>query len=118
MRFVRLRPTFTQHFDTIVLDWSYVERTTAAVLEYEGQFLQRQNINAVIDFTSGANLYPDLRFCNNSFTQFNASLNRVRDVMSKANDNLGINTSFIFSLHRTPENGYSSDQCDQDFLYV
>ena len=118
MRFVRLRPTFTQHFDTIVLDWRYVERTTANTLNYEGKFLQRQNIDVVIDFTSGSNLYPDLRFCNNSMTQFNASLNRVLDVMHKAEVNFGLNVSFIFSLHRSPENGYSSDQCDRDFLYV
>ena len=95
-----------------------MERTTSTRLEYEGAFLSRQNIHVLIDFTSGSNLYPDLRFCNNSVTQFTRSIERVNEVMTKAQTFLGVDTQFVFSLHRYPENFYTSDQCNNDFLYV
>ena len=35
---VMLRSTFKQHFDGVVLDWTYVDRRTAAELQQEGRW--------------------------------------------------------------------------------
>jgi hypothetical protein len=126
-----------------VLDWRHVERTDASALAEEAGWARRQNLTVLVDFTSGANLYPDLRFCNNSATQcarasntpggpqvalslrplrYERSLARVEDVMTKmtavaavaaGSSGAHLASHAIFSLHRTPENYYPS--CDADF---
>lgn len=78
-----LRPTFTQHFSSVVVDWRYIERTDVEVLAQEGAWLTRQNVRVMVDVTSGLNLYPDLRLCNNSARQYAESLRRIEAVITK-----------------------------------
>ena len=120
-----LRPSFTQHFDTVVVDWRHIERTEAAALAEEGRWLFRQNISVVVDFTSGINLYPDLRLINNSADEYMHSMQRMEQVLLKAGTKLNASTAsaphamysknVIWSLHRTPENDYTATQCQEDF---
>ena len=123
---VLLRPTFSQHFDTVVLDWRVVESATSDALAEQGRWAFRQNITVVVDFTSGLNLYPDLRLCNNSAVEFASSVSRIKSIIIKAAGTL-VNAStasaataafskdFIISLHRAPENDYTEAQCLSDF---
>ena len=41
-----------------------------------------RNISIIVDFTSGLNLYPDLRLCNNS-VQYAQSIARMQSVLHK-----------------------------------
>ena len=48
---VILRPSFSQHYDTVVLDWRVVERATLDALAEQGRWAFRQNITVLVDFT-------------------------------------------------------------------
>ena len=110
---IMLRSTFKQHFDAVVLDWTYVERRTTAELQRQGRWAFMRNISLLVDFTSGLNLYPDLRLCNNSI-QYAQSVARITSVLHKMS--IPVNASShtmgqmfaadaIIAMHRVPENG-------------
>lgn len=110
---VMLRSTFKQHFDAIVLDWTYVEHRTASELRKEGRWAFMRNISLLVDFTSGLNLYPDLRLCNNS-AQYEESIRRISAVLMKMSTPVNASThtmdvtfaaDAIIAMHRAPENG-------------
>ena len=46
-----------------------------------------RNISVLVDFSSGLNLYPDLRLCNNS-VQYDESVARIASVLAPALLNL------------------------------
>ncbi len=77
------RPTFFQHFDGVVLDWKYVAVRDKAQLEREAAWLGRQKVRVVVDFTSGLNLFPDLRLVNNLESAYQSTLATLRDVFEK-----------------------------------
>ena len=56
-----LRPSFFEDFDTAVVDYRYIERRTAAALAREGRWAYMQRLRVIVDFSSGINMYPDLR---------------------------------------------------------
>jgi hypothetical protein len=112
---VMLRSTFSQHYSGVVLDWTYVERRTMADLAREGRWAFMRNISLLVDFTSGLNLYPGLRLCNNS-VQYEQSIVRMQNVLHKMGTLVNASTHTIgqtFSVdaivasHRAPENGRS-----------
>lgn len=63
---VRLRPTFFHHYDTIVVDWRWVEDTEPGALGRAGAWAEQQKLRIMVDFSNGVNLYPDLRLVRNS----------------------------------------------------
>jgi len=112
---ISLRPSFRQHFDAVVLDWTYVERRSAKQLQIEGRWAFMRGVSILVDFTSGLNLYPDLRLCNNSI-EYEQSIQRMRSVLSKMKTKVNASTATIdrafssvaiVSEHRAPENGQS-----------
>ena len=56
---ILLRPSFRQHFDSVVVDWRYVESRTRTAIAEEGRWLFRRNLSVIVDFSSGLNLYPE-----------------------------------------------------------
>ena len=52
-------------------------------LAEEGRWAYRQSLSTVVDFTSGMNLYPDLRLCKNSADDYNRSIATIEGVLSK-----------------------------------
>lgn len=122
---ILLRPTLKQRCGGVVVDWRYVERTDAQTLQSEGRWAFRQNISIIVDFTSGLNLYPDLRLCGNSVREFEASKGRMKSVFAKMATKVNASSATeasaiyshdaIYSLHRTPENYYTAEQCLKDF---
>jgi hypothetical protein len=87
---VYLRPLFAQQFDTMMLDWRVVEQRTDASLQRLGIWLGRQRLHVVVDCRSGINLYPELRFTQNSPDEYADSLVRVTALLDKM---LVINTA-------------------------
>ena len=123
---ILLRPTFFDHFDTVVVDWRYIASRTPAALAEEGRWAYRQSLSTVVDFTSGMNLYPDFRLCNNSADDYARSIATIEGVLSKMATLVNATTATeakatysshaIISLHRGVENGYSGAQVAADFV--
>ena len=123
---VLLRPSFPQHFEHVVVDWQHLEGRTVPTLAVEGRWAHMRSIKTIVDVTSGLNLYPDLRFCNNSKGEYEQSVARVEDVMNKMATLVNASTAtagtamfsnhLLASLHRTPENYYTDEQCMADFV--
>jgi hypothetical protein len=110
---VLLRPTFFEHFDSVVVDWRYLQERDTDELKRENVWIRLQGLACFVDFTSGINLYPDLRLVDNSAPEYAASMAVIEGVMAKAE---ALETHhLIFSLHRQPENNFTRDQTWQSF---
>jgi hypothetical protein len=96
------RPTFFQHFDGVLVDWKYIHQREEKILLGESGWLKLQNLNLWVDLTSGINLFPDLRLVNNIGSEYERSMETIRDVIKKMNI-LGAE-NLIISLHKPVEN--------------
>ncbi len=108
------RPTFFEHFDGVVLDWRYLQRREKGALKAEAAWLRRQGLTLAVDLTSGVNLYPDLRFVDNSKKEYAASMDLVLRLLEKM-EILGSH-DLILSLHRQPENNFTIVQTRKSFV--
>jgi hypothetical protein len=102
------RPTFFEHFDGVIIDWSYLRSREKATLEKEAGWIRRQSLRVAADLTSGIDLYPDLRLIDNVPADYEASLAAIRDVIGKL-ATLG-GRDLILSLHRHPENNFTAEE--------
>ena len=107
------RPTFFEHFGGVVVDWRYLHERDLAALQQESGWLARQNLRLWVDFTSGINLYPDLRLVNNDEGPYARSVAAIAAVLEKM-QTWGAHDA-VLSLHRTPENNMDRDAAWQSF---
>jgi hypothetical protein len=107
------RPSFFEHFDSVVLDWRYLQQREKAQLERETEWIHLQKLNLLVDLTSGINLFPDLRFVDNSRQDYLSSSEAIADVIGK----MAIVSArdLIVSLHKYPENNFTEEQSWQSF---
>lgn len=99
---ILLRPTFYQHYDSVVVDYSYVSGTDNALLMGDRDWLKQQNTTVYVDGSSSIDLFPHLRLVNNSLIAFNESLQSLLNLMTKM---VALDShDLILSLHRIPEN--------------
>jgi len=110
---VLLRPTFFEHFDSIVMDWRYVQERDPDQLKRESAWIRLQRLGCLVDFTSGINLFPDLCLVDNSELDYAASMAAIEGVMAKM-EALEVR-HLILSLNRQPENNFTRDQTWQSF---
>jgi hypothetical protein len=110
---VLARPSFFEHFDSVVLDWRYLQQRERAQLERETEWIDLQRLNLLVDLTSGINLFPDLRLVDNSRQDYLSSLEAIADVIGK----MAIFSAkdLIVSLHKYPENNFPDEQTWQSF---
>jgi hypothetical protein len=101
---ILLRPSFRQHFDSVVVDWKYVESRTATAIAEEGRWLFMRGIHVIVDFSSGINLYPDLRLVKDSVDEYERSMARMYDVLNKMSVLLNASTA-------TADSATYSNQC-------
>ncbi len=106
------RPTFFQHFDGIMIDWTYLNSRSMEQVQRESGWIRRQKLEITVDFSSGINLYPDLRLIKNDPEEYRRSMAAIEDTIRKAAV-FGAKT-IVLRTHRTPENNYSSDQTQTD----
>ena len=102
------RPTFFEHFDSVLVDWRYVWERDARAMEREAGWLSRQRVRLYVDLSSGINLYPDLRLTNNDPENYAASRKTMTEVLEKMVD-FGAH-DLILCLNRVPENSFSPKQ--------
>ncbi len=81
---ILMRPSFFQYFDGVVIDWKYLHERTAETVKKEAAWLHRQKVRIAVDFTSGMNLFPDLRLVKNDMPEYEKSLRMIREVIDKA----------------------------------
>jgi hypothetical protein len=104
---VLTRPTFFEHFDGVVVDWRYLQRSDVEALRQEAGWIGRQGLRLWIDLSSGVNLYPDLRLVNNDRAEYEASMKTIESLPEKMQA-LGAR-DLILPLHRVPENNITAD---------
>jgi hypothetical protein len=102
------RPTFFQHYSGVVVDWKYLNKRSVESIKNESGWIDRQKLNLIVDFTSGINLFPDLRLINNDSIAFNKSITTIKSVIDKSHL-LGVH-DLILSPHRKVENNFSAQQ--------
>ncbi len=110
---VLARPTFFEHFDSVLVDWRYLHEKEASALWGESGWLARQRLRIYVDLSSGLNLFPDLRLVNNDNTPYQESMAAVRDLVDKM-PALGAK-DLILTLHRGPENNFTGEQAEASF---
>jgi hypothetical protein len=113
MEEVLARPSFFEHFDSVVVDWRYLRQREREELERQSGWINRQGLKLYVDLTSGANLFPDLRLLDNMKQDHAASLAAIDDVLWKMEALPA--RHLIFSLHRYPENNFTTEQAWESF---
>lgn len=108
------RPTFFEHYDSVVIDWRYVHEREREELEAESVWLKLQGLAVIVDLTSGINLYPTLRLIDNMPQSYAESMAVIQDVLKKMPTLPARN--IILALHRYPENNFSRKQTWQSFV--
>lgn len=91
-------------FDSVVVDYKYIESRTATAIAEEGRWLFMRNISVIVDFTSGINLYPDLRLVKNAVDEYERSMARIYDVLTKM-------TTLVNASTATASSAMYSNQC-------
>ena len=107
------RPTFFEHYDSVLVDWRYVHDRSPEALQYEAQWIKRQGLRVYVDLTPGINLYPDIRVVNNDPERYAESMAVVDEVLAKM-ESLGAH-DLLLSPHRVPENSFTPDQTRASF---
>lgn len=108
------RPTFFQHFDGALVDWTYLRDRDRSRIEYERGWLARQRVQILVDFRSGLNFYPDLTLLDTLQFRYDESVAAIDDVLDKMAA-LGAGAA-VLSLHRIPENHCDADLANDRFL--
>ena len=113
---ILLRPTFFQHFDRVVIDWKYLLQKDNATIEKESGWISRQGLKVIIDFSSGINLFPDLRMVNNHRDEYDRSMDEIKSVIDKMAV-LGA-SDIIIASHRMIENNFTTAQFNDSLLFA
>ncbi len=108
---ILLRPTFFQHFDRVVIDWKYLMEKEKPILANESGWMKQQGLKLMVDFSSGINLFPDLRLVSNDSLEYLKSMGTIKSVIDKMVQ-LGAN-DLIINTHRSIENNFTSKQFDE-----
>jgi hypothetical protein len=108
---ILLRPTFFQHFDRVVIDWKYLRDKEMSVLTIESGWIKLQGLKLIVDFSSGINLFPDLRLVNNDSLEFGRSIESIKSVIDKMAV-LGAN-DLILTTHRKVGNNFTREEYDK-----
>ena len=106
------RPTFFQHYDSVVVDYSYLISKDTDFLADESQWLSQQRVSVYVDASPSINLFPALRLTTNDPVSYNKSVESLTSLMHKMNV-LGSH-NLIISLHTLPADE-ANNQSKRDF---
>jgi hypothetical protein len=108
---ILLRPTFFQHYDRVIIDWKYLLEKEKSILANEAGWINRQGLKLIIDFSSGINLFPDLRLVYNDTLEYERSMASIKSVIDKMAV-LGA-SDLILTTHRTIENNFTIEKFNE-----
>lgn len=109
---VLLRPSFFQHYDSVVVDLPYLKERDTEFLQTERQWLQLQRLPVYVDISEAIDAFPGIRLTKDDGEFYNMSIKTLTEVMLKA-DALG-SRNIILSLHKYPLN-WLNNQSLEDF---
>ena len=105
---ILLRPTFFQHYDSVVVDYSYLITKDEVFLMEESQWLKQQNLSVYVDASPSIDLFSKLRLVDNAAFPFKQSIDSILSLMVKM---AKLSSSdLILSLHVIPENDITQAQ--------
>ena len=106
------RPTFFQHFDSVVVDFSYLITKDSVFLKEESQWLKQQGVTVYVDASSSINLFPTLRLTDDAPDLFNKSILELTSLIHKM---YGLGSqNLVISLHKSPT-GQSENKTLMEF---
>ena len=106
------RPTFFQHYDSIVVDYSYLISKDIDFLADDRQWLSQQSVTIYVDASPSINLFPTLRFLTDDPVTYNKTVASLTNLMHKMNI-LGSH-DLVLSLHGFPADE-TKNQSSRDF---
>lgn len=109
---ILLRPTFIQHFDSVVVDYSYITAKDVNFLKNEKMWLEQQSVMVYVDASSAINLFPGIRLTNDSADLYNDSILTLSSLIEKTSA-LGSH-DLVISLHILPS-AQSKEASEKDF---
>jgi len=110
---ILFRPTFDQFFDGIKIDAGYLIDKDIESLKYEAEFIKRQRINLILDFSPLLNFYPDLTLLDNIPSRYEETRDTIEKAFKKAQI-MGIK-DVLFSFHRNAENWVTIEEAESSF---
>ena len=102
------RPTFFDHYDGVIIDWTYLRNRDSEALRTESGWIMRQGMRVIVDLSSGINLYPGLRLIDNDPEEYVKSMDIIKDILKKMP--FLHSHDLLLSLHRFPENNFTIEQ--------
>lgn len=111
---VMAKPTFFEHFDSVLVNWLYLHEKEGKILQQEAGWIQRQGLRIFVDLSSSLNLYPDLRLLNNAEEDYSASMAIIGELLKKMA--LLNARDLVLSLHRFPENNFTTEESWNSFV--
>jgi len=110
---IRRRPTFFEHFDGVKVDWTYLLQRDSEQVKRDRQWLDRQKLRVVVDFSPGLNDFPDLTLMDILPINYARSVAQMDDVLDKMK--LMGATNAIIGTHMPPELGATPEQINRSF---
>ena len=107
------RPTFFQHFDGVKIEWRYLRDRDPGRLREERDWLARQRVRAVVDFSHDLNLFPGLTLLDSYPPHFTASAAAIDGVLAKMR--LCGARDAVIAVHRRPENHWTDERARAEF---
>lgn len=107
------RPTLEQYFEGIKIDATYLINRDIESLRKESEFIKRQKINILLDFSPLLNFYPDITLLDNIPSRYEKSKRVIKNTFIKA-QLMGIK-DVILSFHRNAENWVSREEAEASF---
>lgn len=99
-REILIRPMFFQHYDSVVIDYSYLITKDDEFLSSERVWLTTQGVTVYVDATPSIDLFPTLRLTDDSHDLYNESMTALTTLITKMNV-LG-SRNLVISLHLFP----------------
>ena len=109
---ILLRPSFFQHYDSIVVDYSYLITKDEDFLRQESQWLRQQKVSVYVDASPSIDLFPTLRLTDDAPDLYNRSVESLENLLYKMHTLSSHN--LILSLHAFPT-GQPKNKSLQDF---
>lgn len=107
------RPAFFERYDGVAIDWNYLRNREKDALRNESGWIERQGLRVIVDLSPGINLYPDLRLIDNDPDEYAKSMAIINGILEKME--ILPSRDLLLSLHRFPENNFTSEQTWDSF---